>query len=155
MSAAETPTSVTIATHSPATTSTRTTDAGPPLDMNSAAVVVRTRARAMTPDLFPVTSAAPSEGGRRFRIRKAQDLQLNVCVCGVTIADSEIQEGQKVMKCSTLGCETVWVSATLTWILFRVFDINITLQFHKECMNYVLRYLLIFLSISSCPHHMT
>ncbi|KAH9159215.1 hypothetical protein EDB89DRAFT_1916562, partial [Lactarius sanguifluus] len=45
---------------------------------------------------------------RRHRIRKAHVLQLNACICGVTITDIEIQEGKGVMKCNAPGCETVW-----------------------------------------------
>ncbi|KAH9004151.1 hypothetical protein EDB86DRAFT_3208354 [Lactarius hatsudake] len=48
---------------------------------------------------------------RRHRIRKAHVLQLNACICGVTITDIEIQEGKGVMKCNAPGCETVWSRA--------------------------------------------
>ena len=50
-------------------------------------------------------------GTRRRRVRKAHDLQLNACICGVTITDLEIEEGKTVMKCHAPGCETVWVSS--------------------------------------------
>lgn len=68
-----------------------------------------------TPQVDPGSMFGGPSGGssvigtRRQRIRKALDLQLNACTCGVTITDLEIQEGQGVMKCHTPGCETVWV----------------------------------------------
>jgi hypothetical protein len=49
-------------------------------------------------------------GTQRHRVRKADFLQLNACICGVTVMELEIQEGKGVMKCCTPGCETVWVS---------------------------------------------
>ena len=51
---------------------------------------------------------------QRQQIQKVLDLQLNVCTCGVTIMDVEIQEGKSVMQCHVPGCETVWVSAYFT-----------------------------------------
>jgi hypothetical protein len=49
-------------------------------------------------------------GTQHHRVRKADFLQLNACICGVTVMELEIQEGKGVMKCCTPGCETVWVS---------------------------------------------
>jgi hypothetical protein len=113
---AESPTSVAIPTHSPTFPSASTTDAAPTAAMTSAPVV----GRAMTSEPFlatsALTSAVPSQSTRRHRIRKAYVLQLNACTCGVTITNPEIQEGKTVMKCSTPGCETIWVSAKLTYI---------------------------------------
>jgi hypothetical protein len=42
--------------------------------------------------------------------RKANIINLNVCICGVTITKHEIQDNAAVMKCRVAGCETVWVS---------------------------------------------
>ena len=47
---------------------------------------------------------------RPRRTRKANILNLNACICGVTITEHEIQNGEGIMKCRVLGCETVWVS---------------------------------------------
>ncbi|KAH9009790.1 hypothetical protein EDB85DRAFT_2282777 [Lactarius pseudohatsudake] len=62
----------------------------------------------------PLPEPAVSAQGRR--LRKANVLSLNMCTCGVTITDSEINIGVSVMKCQVPGCETVW--------------------FHKTCMDY-------------------
>lgn len=48
---------------------------------------------------------------RARRTRKAHIINLNACDCGVTITDSEIEQGESVMRCRVPGCETVWVSA--------------------------------------------
>ena len=139
-STAETLRSVTTATHSPTTMSVSTAEAAPPLSTNSTVVVASARAHAMTPEQLPDTSAAPlaapSQGARRLRVRKAQDLQLNACICRVTITDSEIQEGKKVMKCTAPGCETVWVSARVSHMWFDVTNTQISLEFHQNCMDY-------------------
>ena len=37
-------------------------------------------------------------------------------MCGVTITESEIEEGRNVMKCNTRGCETIWVSAAFIFM---------------------------------------
>ena len=51
------------------------------------------------------------------RTRKAQVLDLNACVCGVTITDGEIQQGENIMKCRAPGCKTVWVRTSLFIIM--------------------------------------
>ena len=51
----------------------------------------------------------------RPRRRKANVLNLNACICGITITDHEIQDGENVMKCRVPGCKTVWVSGVLTF----------------------------------------
>ena len=49
-------------------------------------------------------------GLRPRRTRKANVINLNACICGVTITEREIQDNAAVMKCRVPGCETVWVS---------------------------------------------
>lgn len=71
----------------------------------------------LTPSAAPQASTTAAEGSSRTRVRrtrKAHLLQLNACVCGVTITDGEIQQGDTVMRCRVPGCETVWVSAALS-----------------------------------------
>jgi hypothetical protein len=58
---------------------------------------------------------AVSTRGRR--LRKANVLSLNMCTCGVTITDSEINAGTNIMKCRVLGCETVWVRSSFSAVL--------------------------------------
>ena len=77
-----------------------------------------TNTEAPSPSFATITQQTPQANTgpsvistRRQRIRKALDLQLNACTCGVTITDTEIQEGKNVMQCHAPGCETVWVSA--------------------------------------------
>ncbi|KAF8232963.1 hypothetical protein L208DRAFT_1055808, partial [Tricholoma matsutake] len=41
---------------------------------------------------------------------------LNVCICGSEVSEAEINEGDTVMQCKVLGCETQW--------------------YHRACMNY-------------------
>ena len=52
---------------------------------------------------------------RPRRTRKVNILNLNACICGVTITEHEIQNSEAIMKCWVLGCETVWVSEL--WLL--------------------------------------
>ncbi|KAH9970578.1 hypothetical protein BGW80DRAFT_1461181 [Lactifluus volemus] len=66
---------------------------------------------------------APGEGeaigtrnSRRLGKRKANVINLNACICGITISDEEIEENTNIMRCRVQGCETVW--------------------FHQHCMNY-------------------
>jgi hypothetical protein len=61
----------------------------------------------------PVVLAAVSTRGRR--LRKANVLSLNMCTCGITITESEINAGTDVMRCRVPGCETVWVCSFLVW----------------------------------------
>jgi hypothetical protein len=66
------------------------------------------------PQVTPSTSTLdvspePPVSSRGRRLRKANVLSLNMCTCGVTITDSEINTGQNIMKCRVAGCETVWV----------------------------------------------
>ena len=95
------------------------TSSEPLLNMNTK---VPTSPFATEPQQTPQVDSSPVFGGPsevrcggssigtcRHRIRKALDLQLNACTCGVTITDLKIQERQGVMKCHTLGCETIWV----------------------------------------------
>ena len=80
-----------------------------------------------TPQVDPGPVFGGPSGGSSVRtlvrmhcqqIRKALDLQLNACTCGVTIMDLEIQERQGMMKCHTPGCETVWVCSISLPCLF-------------------------------------
>ena len=57
-----------------------------------------------------------SHGIRPRRTRKANILNLNACICGVTITDHEIQNGEGIMKCRVSGCETVWVSTVFSCV---------------------------------------
>ena len=79
-------------------------------------------------------------GTRRQRVRKALDLQLNACTCGVTITDIEISEGKNVMKCHAPGCETVWVSGYFALLapspLLTFTLLTSSLKFHQDCMNH-------------------
>ena len=96
-----------------------TTSSEPLLNMNTE---VPTSSFAAEPQRTPQVDSSPVFGGpnkarcggssigtHRHQIRKALNLQLNACTCGVTITDLEILEGQSVIKCHTPGCETVWV----------------------------------------------
>ena len=68
---------------------------------------------AQHPELTTAESElAVSTRGRR--LRKANVLSLNMCTCGVTIADSEINAGRNIMRCRVSGCETVWVRSSFT-----------------------------------------
>jgi hypothetical protein len=75
------------------------------------------------PDISPKIAPGPQlvldgtvtefVGVRPRRTRKANVLNLNACICGITITDNEIQNNEAsetIMKCRVLGCETVWVS---------------------------------------------
>ena len=46
---------------------------------------------------------------RAGRIRKIRAVNLNSCICGVVILESDIKSGDTVMKCRVPGCETTWV----------------------------------------------
>jgi hypothetical protein len=63
--------------------------------------------------LHTVTSPEPGPelavSVRGWRLRKAIVLSLNMCMCGVTITDSEINIGENIMKCQVPGCKTVLV----------------------------------------------
>ena len=48
---------------------------------------------------------------RGRRVRKANVLTLDACVCGITITKADMRSGREVMKCKTKGRETVWVRA--------------------------------------------
>ncbi|KAH8976596.1 hypothetical protein EDB92DRAFT_1248155 [Lactarius akahatsu] len=85
----------------------------------------------------------PAVSGRGCRLRKAKVLSLNMCTCGVTITDSEIDTGVNVMKCRVPGCETVWVrslscsSLSLPFLsCFLVRSCSHSHQFHQTCMDY-------------------
>ena len=49
------------------------------------------------------------------RKRKARDLHaiLEGCVCGETVTDWEISNGEGVIRCKSVGCETEWVSTEI------------------------------------------
>jgi hypothetical protein len=63
------------------------------------------------------TSGQASEEGeristrnsRRLEKRKANVIDLNAYICGITISDEEVEENKNVMRCRVPGCETVWV----------------------------------------------
>jgi hypothetical protein len=46
------------------------------------------------------------------RKRKARNLQaiLEVCTCGQRITEEEISSGRNIIRCTSTGCETQWVS---------------------------------------------
>ncbi len=46
------------------------------------------------------------------RKRKARNLQaiLEVCTCGQRVMEEEISSGRNIIRCTSTGCETQWVS---------------------------------------------
>ena len=46
------------------------------------------------------------------RKRKARNLQaiLEVCTCGQRVTEEEISSGRNIIRCTSTGCETQWVS---------------------------------------------
>jgi hypothetical protein len=78
--------------------------------------------------LYAVPEPAVSTRGRR--LRKANILSLNMCTCGVTITDSEIDAGINIMKCRVLGCETVWVRSSASALFLRFFPVLTCLHTH-------------------------
>ena len=72
-----------------------------------------TDTNSVTPGHQPTLDSMDSIRPRRTR--KVNILNLNACICGVTITEHEIQNSEAVMKCRVLGCETVWVSEL--WLL--------------------------------------
>jgi hypothetical protein len=50
------------------------------------------------------------------RKRKARDLHaiLQGCVCGEVVTDMEVSNGEHVIRCKSVGCETGWVSIELS-----------------------------------------
>ena len=69
------------------------------------------------PHASPEPCPEPSVSTRGRRLRKANVLSLNMCTCGVTITDSEIEAGTNIMMCRVPGCETVWVRPYLSVVL--------------------------------------
>jgi hypothetical protein len=61
----------------------------------------------------PVISEAvqteSSTEARERRVRKSRTLYLNACICGSEVSEVETNEGDTVMRCKVLGCETQWV----------------------------------------------
>ena len=51
-----------------------------------------------------------TEISRTGRVRKKRAIDLNSCMCGMVVSQSDIDAGDTVMKCKGPGCETVWVS---------------------------------------------
>lgn len=75
----------------------------------------------VTPSTSTLTvSLEPPVSSRGRRLRKANILSLNMCTCGVTITDSEINTGKDIMKCRVAGCETVWVRCSCVLWFFPV-----------------------------------
>ena len=66
------------------------------------------------------TSLEQPVSSRGRRLRKANVLSLNMCTCGVTITDSEINTRTDIMRCRVLGCKTVWVGSFFTALFFPV-----------------------------------
>ena len=58
-----------------------------------------------------LTTAEPelAVSTRGRRLRKANVLSLNMCMCSVTITDFEINTRINIMRCQVSGCETVCV----------------------------------------------
>jgi hypothetical protein len=50
-----------------------------------------------------------TRNSRQLGKRKANIIDLNACICGITISNEEIEENINVMRCCVQGCETVWV----------------------------------------------
>jgi hypothetical protein len=50
--------------------------------------------------------------GRKQRARNLQDM-LEVCTCGEHVTQEEILSGQNIIRCTSKGCETQWVSCDL------------------------------------------
>ena len=74
--------------------------------------------------------------GMRCRRRKANVLNLNACICGITITDREIQDNETVMMFRVPGCETVWVSEPSIQSSFMSCSSLFSSQFHMTCMDY-------------------
>ena len=66
------------------------------------------------PHASPEPCPEPPVSTRGRRLRKANVLSLNMCTCGVTITDFEIEAGTNIMRCRVPGCETVWVCPYLS-----------------------------------------
>lgn len=64
----------------------------------------------------PLPDPVVSTQGRR--LRKANLLSLNMCTCGITITEAEIDAGTDVMRCRIQGCETIWVCSGHSCLLF-------------------------------------
>ena len=49
------------------------------------------------------------------RKRKARDLHaiLEVCMCGQVVTDGEVSNGEGIIRCKSVGCETGWVSIVI------------------------------------------
>lgn len=50
--------------------------------------------------------------GRKRKARNLQDM-LEVCTCGQRVTQEEISSGQNIIRCTSKGCETQWVSCDL------------------------------------------
>ena len=68
-----------------------------------------------TTDATPAvtTDENPTEISRTGRIRKKRAIELNSCVCGVVVLQTDVESGDTVMNCRGPGCETVWVRIRL------------------------------------------
>ena len=56
----------------------------------------------------------------RPRQRKANVLNLNACICGLTITEHETEDN-RVMRCQVPGCKTVWVSEASIHTIYNLY----------------------------------